>query len=64
MPNPHLCPICQLPNHCEASKDAATSSLCWCMQVEISKDALTKIPVDQVNRACICHSCATAVKTQ
>ncbi|RYY04123.1 MAG: hypothetical protein EOO53_04320 [Gammaproteobacteria bacterium] len=54
-----ICPLCALPNNCKLVQSCCTGD-CWCMQVKIAHDILAQIPVDQVNKSCICQKCASS----
>jgi hypothetical protein len=49
------CPVCQEPNQCGLLADA--SEPCWCVQVEVSDQALAAVPANMRGRACLCEGC-------
>jgi hypothetical protein len=56
------CPICGKPNQCAAEvekRTGVTQPPCWCTQVDFNAALLTRIPPAAVNKACVCHHCAT-----
>lgn len=53
---PTRCPVCGASNSCAAA--AGSSEPCWCMAVEISQQALERIPEAARNIACLCPRCA------
>lgn len=57
-PDPSKCPVCGEPNQCGLSNPATATLPCWCFSAEIAREALKKISVDALNKACICARCA------
>lgn len=53
------CPLCGGDNHCAPAQAGHFDVACWCRDATISREALARIPADQVRRACICPRCAT-----
>ncbi len=53
-----LCPICHQPNHCALVHGSGSIDDCWCAHVRIPTPCLQQVPTDQINRVCICRSCA------
>lgn len=54
-----ICPLCQGANQCALAQASENKSQCWCMQARIAPEVLAKVPKDQLNKSCICPSCAT-----
>ncbi len=57
--NPKACPLCGGDNNCAMTRPGQTVADCWCLTTSISPDALDRIPQDQINKTCICQTCAT-----
>ena len=54
--NPQACPLCGRDNACGAVRGEDT---CWCFDVEMSKEALARVPPELVGVACLCRDCAS-----
>ena len=50
--NEKICPICKKENDCSKDKNN-----CWCFDVTFSKELLSMIPPDMLNKSCICKEC-------
>jgi hypothetical protein len=57
--DPRRCPVCGALNDCRVAE--GSDEPCWCMDVEIPKEAIERIPLDARERACLCPRCARAV---
>ena len=55
--DPSKCPLCGRPNECRLASPGAPKIPCWCVEVEIPKALLARVPEALRNRACICRSC-------
>jgi len=53
--------VCGLANTCAI--EAGSALPCWCSDVEISAQALARIPAALVNEACLCPRCAELGRT-
>jgi hypothetical protein len=62
MSTQQLCPLCQKPNACAIAQTGNMASHCWCMSVKITPEALAQLNAAQKNIACICQTCAGALK--
>jgi hypothetical protein len=54
---PDRCPLCGGPNECGG---AAGKSECWCANVQISPEALEKVPEEAKGKVCVCRKCGEA----
>ena len=64
--DPSICPVCGEPNQCamEISKSTGQpQEPCWCVSVDFTPETLSKVPPQAQNKACICHRCATGIKS-
>lgn len=52
--DPTRCPLCAEPNACGA---AAGEERCWCFDVQLSPEALARVPEEALGRICICAKC-------
>jgi hypothetical protein len=52
---PDRCPICGGPNDCGG---AAGKSECWCANVKIPSEVLSRVPEQARRRVCMCAKCA------
>ena len=60
--NPNICPVCGQPNQCAMEIAKATGNPadeCWCASMVFSAEALSRVPPQALNKACICKKCAT-----
>lgn len=48
-----ICPLCEQRNLC----DVKANSGCWCMNTEVPKALLEKIPVHLKGKSCVCNAC-------
>ncbi len=48
------CPLCAEPNACGP---AAGQEHCWCFDVQLSPEALARIPEPALGLVCICANC-------
>jgi len=58
--DPSVCPLCGKPNDCAMAKDGCGSAcaICWCSNLKINPEVLTRVPPEAVGRACVCAACA------
>ncbi|MHB1410678.1 MAG: cysteine-rich CWC family protein [Acidovorax defluvii] len=54
---PNACPACGQPNEC-AMASGADPQDCWCLQVTVSRAALSRLPEQERGQRCICPVCA------
>lgn len=54
------CPLCGEANDCAVSRTGSFDTPCWCRDVVIDTEALSRIPDHRRNRACLCPRCAGA----
>lgn len=59
-PSEHTCPICGRPNECAMAKTGNPDAPCWCREVTINPDALTRARKIAGNKSCICKQCASS----
>ncbi len=52
------CPLCGEENDCAVSRSGSFDTPCWCRNVVISAQALSRVPAAQRHRACLCPRCA------
>jgi hypothetical protein len=57
-----ICPICGKPNDCVRARSGTLDEPCWCEEVEISADAISRVPEEKRGKSCICHHCAFPAK--
>lgn len=50
------CPLCGQANQCAIAAGQPAES-CWCMQADLSRQVLARIPEAQRGKACICPAC-------
>lgn len=64
LPSSHAqtCPACGQPNGCAVASGGEANS-CWCMQVQVSRTALDRLPAQERGRRCICPACARTPDT-
>lgn len=53
-----VCPRCGAANHCAPASTGSFDVKCWCTQVEVSRRALSEVPVQLQGKACLCPACA------
>ena len=53
-----ICPVCGQANDCVLARLGVLAERCWCAEVEVSADAISKIPKEMRGKSCICHHCA------
>ncbi|MEH6565781.1 MAG: cysteine-rich CWC family protein [Halopseudomonas sp.] len=58
-----LCPLCGGTNQCALAAATEPAAPCWCFSATVSKAALASLPVEQINRACLCPRCATGLES-
>jgi hypothetical protein len=56
------CPLCGGLNQCAPAQTGDLTSDCWCRTARIAPAVLTRIPVDQKMKACLCPACAQGVQ--
>lgn len=54
----HRCPLCGQANDCAVARSGSFDQPCWCTSIQISPEALARIPEDQRGKACVCRACA------
>ena len=54
---PEQCPLCGTPNECQLATHDCYKGLCWCQKVNVTADALEKLPREMQRAACLCRSC-------
>jgi len=54
-----LCPLCGETNDCQLCTAAAYKGPCWCTKVNIPEKLLAQLPLESLNKACICRECVT-----
>ncbi|TIH07233.1 cysteine-rich CWC family protein [Pseudomonas leptonychotis] len=52
------CPSCGQLNQCAQATANAPVEHCWCFDITVDALALTQLPAEQRNRACLCPRCA------
>jgi len=52
-----LCPLCRGQNYCEVTLEINKGADCWCRSETFTKDLLSRAPIDQQQKACICQNC-------
>lgn len=57
-----VCPVCGQLNGCALARTGSFAEPCWCAEVEISADAIAKIPEEMRGKSCICHNCASTTR--
>ncbi len=57
--DPTRCPVCGASNSCVGA--TGSSEACWCSSVEITAEALARIPEAAKDIACLCPRCAAFV---
>lgn len=62
-PDPSRCPLCGSPNGCAMAAGNGAAA-CWCMELEIPRDVLARIPETARDRACVCAACARGEGTR
>jgi hypothetical protein len=55
--DPKQCPVCGAQNSCAVA--ASSKEFCWCMTVQISEQALARVPAAARDVACLCPRCAS-----
>lgn len=60
--DPSRCPVCGAPNSCAMA--AASKEPCWCVAVELSEQALARIPEAARDIVCLCPRCASFEATK
>ncbi|RLA09583.1 MAG: DNA or RNA helicase of superfamily II [Gammaproteobacteria bacterium] len=50
------CPLCGQPNQCGLLQIESTGP-CWCTEVTVSAELLSRVPAELQGRACICKAC-------
>ncbi|WP_188864743.1 cysteine-rich CWC family protein [Pseudomonas asuensis] len=61
---PHLCPHCGQPNGCAQVGCSQPPADCWCFHTPIAPGALSALPDDARNIACLCARCASTKDTE
>lgn len=59
-----LCPLCGNANQCnlaEGAEGADAAVPCWCFDVAVSKEALARVPVEKIDKTCLCPRCAAGI---
>ena len=59
--DPRYCPLCGQPNLCAmelARRTGLPPAPCWCMAQTIDPDTLAQIPLQALDKACLCPACA------
>ena len=56
----NICPLCHQVNQCDVNNSAG----CWCMNTEIPKPLLAKVPTEYKSLRCICNNCITKYQRQ
>lgn len=57
-----ICPLCGQPNGCVLARSGSVEEPCWCADVEVSADAISRIPKEMRGKSCLCHHCASTTK--
>ncbi|MBX9762790.1 MAG: cysteine-rich CWC family protein [Pseudomonadaceae bacterium] len=52
------CPNCGQLNQCAQAQASTPFSTCWCFNLVISRERLSALPAEQLNRSCLCPRCA------
>ncbi|GLX13788.1 helicase [Pseudomonas straminea] len=60
--NTNLCPACGKLNNCAQATSGSEVTHCWCFEIEVKPQALQNLPLEALNRACLCPACAGAVR--
>ncbi|HZN37187.1 MAG TPA: cysteine-rich CWC family protein [Planctomycetota bacterium] len=60
--DPSVCPLCGRKNGCAMAQEGCASACatCWCSNVKIAPEVLSRVPPHAVGRACLCAECAQA----
>lgn len=53
--NKSICPLCEKVNLC----DVKSEQRCWCMNTQVPKELIEKVPLHLKNINCICNECIT-----
>ncbi|WP_431312593.1 cysteine-rich CWC family protein [Psychromonas marina] len=53
----NICPFCQQANRCNVNSDG-----CWCQRENIPRSLIDLLPLDRINRTCICVNCVKLYK--
>jgi hypothetical protein len=54
--DPARCPVCGAENRCAMAADPDASH-CWCFDVTISAESLSRVPAEARGVACLCARC-------
>lgn len=52
------CPLCGQLNQCTQADPANKGDDCWCFATHISADALARLSAEQIDKNCLCPTCA------
>jgi len=55
-----ICPLCKQSNRC----DVKASSGCWCINTQVPKALLAKIPAHLKGKSCVCNICIANYQQQ
>lgn len=58
--NGSTCPLCKQSNRCNVK----ASSGCWCMNTQVPKALLAKIPAHLKGKSCVCNLCIANYQQQ
>ena len=55
------CPVCGASNQCAPASAGTFEVECWCTTASISAEALARIPMESIDKACLCPRCASGI---
>jgi len=55
------CPVCGGSNQCMPASTGTFDVPCWCTTASISAEALARVPVELIDKACLCPRCASGL---
>ncbi|TYR80824.1 cysteine-rich CWC family protein [Priestia megaterium] len=61
--NQKACPICMNKNQC-GSSDEKNVEECWCMAEVFPESIFKRVPVEALNKSCICKACLDKHKSE
>lgn len=57
-----ICPLCGNGNQCTLASTTDSAAPCWCFEVTLSKEALARVPAEQIDKSCLCPRCAAGME--
>jgi|TARA_R110000851_G_scaffold277534_2_gene430651 hypothetical protein len=58
-----LCPLCGGANQCAPAGVGRFDVACWCATAVVSEEALRRVPLGAVDKACLCPRCAAGMQS-